>query len=50
MYQQEPFIRLVKERTGVYRYPEPKILAVAIIVISVLNWILSSSAWLLWPR
>jgi N-acetyl-gamma-glutamyl-phosphate/LysW-gamma-L-alpha-aminoadipyl-6-phosphate reductase len=27
MYQQEPFIRLVKERTGVYRYPEPKILA-----------------------
>jgi LysW-gamma-L-alpha-aminoadipyl-6-phosphate/LysW-L-glutamyl-5-phosphate reductase len=27
MYQREPFIRLVKERTGVYRYPEPKILA-----------------------
>jgi LysW-gamma-L-alpha-aminoadipyl-6-phosphate/LysW-L-glutamyl-5-phosphate reductase len=27
MYQKEPFIRLVKERTGVYRYPEPKILA-----------------------
>lgn len=26
-YQREPFIRLVKERTGVYRYPEPKILA-----------------------
>jgi len=26
-YQQEPFIRLVKERNGVYRYPEPKILA-----------------------
>ncbi len=23
----EPFVRLVKERTGVYRYPEPKILA-----------------------
>jgi LysW-gamma-L-alpha-aminoadipyl-6-phosphate/LysW-L-glutamyl-5-phosphate reductase len=26
-YQQEPFVRLVKERNGVYRYPEPKILA-----------------------
>jgi LysW-gamma-L-alpha-aminoadipyl-6-phosphate/LysW-L-glutamyl-5-phosphate reductase len=25
-YQHEPFIRLVKERSGVYRYPEPKIL------------------------
>jgi len=26
-YGNEPFIRLVKERSGVYRYPEPKILA-----------------------
>src|SRR5260370_39836775 len=26
VYQHEPFIRLVKERHGVYRYPEPKIL------------------------
>lgn len=26
-YQQEPFIRIVKERSGNYRYPEPKILA-----------------------
>jgi len=26
-YQGEPFIRLVRERQGVYRYPEPKILA-----------------------
>jgi N-acetyl-gamma-glutamyl-phosphate/LysW-gamma-L-alpha-aminoadipyl-6-phosphate reductase len=26
-YQREPFVRIVKERTGVYRYPEPKILA-----------------------
>jgi len=26
-YAHEPFIRLVKERNGVYRYPEPKILA-----------------------
>jgi N-acetyl-gamma-glutamyl-phosphate/LysW-gamma-L-alpha-aminoadipyl-6-phosphate reductase len=26
-YGQEPFIRLVKERGGIYRYPEPKILA-----------------------
>ena len=25
-YGQEPFIRLVKESTGLYRYPEPKIL------------------------
>ena len=27
VYGQEPFIRLVKESGGVYRYPEPKILA-----------------------
>jgi N-acetyl-gamma-glutamyl-phosphate/LysW-gamma-L-alpha-aminoadipyl-6-phosphate reductase len=27
VYGREPFMRLVKERTGVYRYPEPKILA-----------------------
>lgn len=26
-YGQEPFVRLVKERAGLYRYPEPKILA-----------------------
>ena len=26
-YRTEPFVRIVKERTGVYRYPEPKILA-----------------------
>ncbi|GCE48759.1 N-acetyl-gamma-glutamyl-phosphate reductase [Thermosporothrix hazakensis] len=26
-YGREPFIRIVKERSGVYRYPEPKILA-----------------------
>jgi LysW-gamma-L-alpha-aminoadipyl-6-phosphate/LysW-L-glutamyl-5-phosphate reductase len=26
-YGAEPFIRLVKERSGVYRYPEPKVLA-----------------------
>jgi N-acetyl-gamma-glutamyl-phosphate/LysW-gamma-L-alpha-aminoadipyl-6-phosphate reductase len=26
-YGAEPFIRIVKERSGVYRYPEPKILA-----------------------
>ncbi|MBA2284649.1 MAG: N-acetyl-gamma-glutamyl-phosphate reductase [Ktedonobacteraceae bacterium] len=26
-YQHEPFVRLVKERSGMYRYPEPKILA-----------------------
>ena len=26
-YTHEPFVRLVKERTGLYRYPEPKILA-----------------------
>lgn len=25
-YQNEPFIRIVKERQGIYRYPEPKIL------------------------
>lgn len=26
-YRDEPFVRLVKDRTGIYRYPEPKILA-----------------------
>jgi N-acetyl-gamma-glutamyl-phosphate/LysW-gamma-L-alpha-aminoadipyl-6-phosphate reductase len=26
-YGSEPFIRLVKERQGLYRYPEPKILS-----------------------
>jgi LysW-gamma-L-alpha-aminoadipyl-6-phosphate/LysW-L-glutamyl-5-phosphate reductase len=26
-YGNEPFIRIVKERAGIYRYPEPKILA-----------------------
>ncbi len=26
-YGDEPFVRVVKERTGLYRYPEPKILA-----------------------
>jgi N-acetyl-gamma-glutamyl-phosphate/LysW-gamma-L-alpha-aminoadipyl-6-phosphate reductase len=26
-YGNEPFVRLVKERSGVYRYPEPKILS-----------------------
>lgn len=26
-YGDEPFVRLVKERRGIYRYPEPKILA-----------------------
>ena len=26
-YAPEPFVRMVKERSGIYRYPEPKILA-----------------------
>jgi len=26
-YADEPFVRLVKERTGIHRYPEPKLLA-----------------------
>jgi len=26
-YGREPFVRIVKDRTGLYRYPEPKILA-----------------------
>ncbi|MDE3112744.1 MAG: N-acetyl-gamma-glutamyl-phosphate reductase [Chloroflexota bacterium] len=26
-YAKEPFVRIVKERTGIYRYPEPKLLA-----------------------
>ncbi|MEZ4676180.1 MAG: N-acetyl-gamma-glutamyl-phosphate reductase [Caldilineaceae bacterium] len=25
-YRNEPFVRIVKEKTGIYRYPEPKIL------------------------
>ncbi len=27
VYGQEPFIRIVKEKQGIYRYPEPKLLA-----------------------
>ncbi|MCB0046258.1 MAG: N-acetyl-gamma-glutamyl-phosphate reductase [Caldilineaceae bacterium] len=27
VYRDEPFVRIVKERAGVYRYPEPKILS-----------------------
>jgi len=27
IYRDEPFVRLVKEKTGIYRYPEPKILS-----------------------
>jgi N-acetyl-gamma-glutamyl-phosphate/LysW-gamma-L-alpha-aminoadipyl-6-phosphate reductase len=27
VYGREPFVRIVKERTGLYRYPEPKILS-----------------------
>lgn len=26
-YRDEPFVRIVKDKTGIYRYPEPKILA-----------------------
>ncbi len=26
-YKDEPFVRIVKDKTGIYRYPEPKILA-----------------------
>ena len=26
-YRDEPFVRIVKEKTGIYRYPEPKILS-----------------------
>jgi len=26
-YSSEPFVRVVKERTGIFRYPEPKLLA-----------------------
>lgn len=26
-YKQEPFVRLVKQKTGIFRYPEPKLLA-----------------------
>jgi N-acetyl-gamma-glutamyl-phosphate/LysW-gamma-L-alpha-aminoadipyl-6-phosphate reductase len=26
-YKSEPFIRLVKQKTGIFRYPEPKLLA-----------------------
>jgi len=26
-YNEEPFVRIIKERTGIYRYPEPKLLA-----------------------
>ena len=26
-YRDEPFVRIVKERSGIHRYPEPKLLA-----------------------
>jgi len=26
-YANEPFVRIVKERTGIFRYPEPKLVA-----------------------
>jgi len=26
-YKEEPFVRIVKDKTGIYRYPEPKILS-----------------------
>jgi len=26
-YREEPFVRIVKDKTGIYRYPEPKILS-----------------------
>ncbi len=26
-FRDEPFVRIVKDKTGIYRYPEPKILA-----------------------
>ena len=26
-YASEPFVRIVKERTGIFRYPEPKLVA-----------------------
>lgn len=26
-YKAEPFVRLVKQKTGIFRYPEPKLLA-----------------------
>jgi len=26
-YRDEPFVRLVKERSGIHRYPDPKLLA-----------------------
>jgi N-acetyl-gamma-glutamyl-phosphate/LysW-gamma-L-alpha-aminoadipyl-6-phosphate reductase len=26
-YKDEPFVRIVKDKTGIYRYPEPKILS-----------------------
>ena len=27
IYKEEPFVRIVKDKTGIYRYPEPKILS-----------------------
>jgi N-acetyl-gamma-glutamyl-phosphate/LysW-gamma-L-alpha-aminoadipyl-6-phosphate reductase len=26
-YKEEPFVRIVKDKTGIYRFPEPKILS-----------------------
>jgi N-acetyl-gamma-glutamyl-phosphate/LysW-gamma-L-alpha-aminoadipyl-6-phosphate reductase len=47
VYGAEPFVRLVRDRQGVYRYPEPKILAAATMPTSVSTMTPTPAAW--WP-
>jgi len=45
-YGEEQFVRIVKERRGVYRYPEPKFSLEQIFAILDLNWINIRTDWL----
>jgi N-acetyl-gamma-glutamyl-phosphate/LysW-gamma-L-alpha-aminoadipyl-6-phosphate reductase len=44
-YQHEPFVRLVKERQGVYRYPNPRSWRAATTAMLALSWMQSRDAW-----
>ena len=58
IYGQEPFIRIVKEKQGIYRFPEPKILAgtnycdigfelegTRLVVVSAIDNLMKGAAW-----
>jgi len=45
VYGKEPFIRIVKEKQGIYRFPEPKIVAGTIFVTLALSLKRRDSSW-----